>query len=498
MSLAWNAGTPNFVSQQDLKGFTERWAERMFGPAFRKEIAEIISKTTKYNGRRKPELLDPSTYSLVNYGEAEKVLTDFRMLAEKAEHINNLLPVELHDAFYHLVLFPVRASSIVNELYITAGKNALYAKQERALTNELAEKTEMLFRADTSLMGYYNRKYADGKWNHFMDQTHLGYKTWVDPRVNNLDALPRYRIRIQDAAEMGVALEGSEKVWPGAEEPAVLPSFDVFNRQARYLEIFNKGNKSFSYSITCDKPWIILTDTAGSISTEKRIAVNIDWKKLPAGTQNGNLKIRGAATDIKVSISAFNPVLQQAGTIKGFVEAEGYVAIEAEHYTSINNTTERRWEKIEDYGRTLSGMRAATFTDAPSAIPGKNAPSLEYGMYLFSSGEAGIRIILSPTLNFLPDRDLKIGISFDEEDPRLVVVVPKDFSAMNGNKEWEQTVMDNARFINIKQIIKAPGYHTLKIWLVDPGIVIEKIVVDTGGVRASYLGPPESYGYLKR
>ena len=67
---------------------------------------------------------------------------------------------------------------------------------------------------------------------------------------------------------------------------------------------------------------------------------------------------------------------------------------------------------------------------------------------------------------------------------------------MNGNKDWEQTVMDNARFINLKQIIKTSGYHTLKIWMIDPGVVIEKIVMDTGGVRASYLGPPESSKYI--
>jgi hypothetical protein len=377
-------------------------------------------------------------------------------------------------------------------LYFTAGKNALYARQRRATTNELAEKTVQLFMADTSLMGYYNRTFAAGKWNHFIDQTHLGYKTWADPRVNSLDALHLYRIRIPDTADMGISLEGSEKVWPGTDDPAVLPSYDVFNRQERYLEIFNKGSKPFSFSITCDKPWILLKDTAGTISTEKRITVNIDWNKLTAGIQNGIMKIRGTGAEVQVNISVFNPVLQQPGVIKGFVEAEGYVSIEAEHYTSINNTTDRKWEKIEDYGRTQSGMRATTFTDAPSAIPGKDAPSLEYGMYLFSSGEAGIRLILSPTLNFLAERDLKIGLSFDEEDPRDVVVVPKEFSAMNGNKDWEQTVMDNARYINLRQNIKTPGYHTLKIWLIDPGVVIEKIIVDTGGVRESYLGPPES------
>jgi hypothetical protein len=489
MSLAWDNEAH---TASDMMGFTERWAQRIFGPAFAGEIADIIAKTTKYNGRRKPELLEPSTYSLVNYGEAEKVTADFRMLAERAEKVNNHLPPEMRDSFYHLVLFPVKASALVNELYFTAAKNALYAKQERAAANKMAEKTEILFRADTSLMGYYNHVFADGKWNHFMDQTHLGYTSWVDPPVNSLDALNLQKIAIPAKAEMGIAVEGSEKAWPGTGEPAVLPTVDIFNRQERYLEIFNKGSQSFSYSINYDQPWIHLSDTAGTVTTEKRIAVNIDWEKLPSGNQLANIIVRGAGTEVNVSLSVFNPDLQKVGDIKGFTEADGYVSMEAEHYTIINNTTDRRWEKIEDYGRTLSGMRATAFTDAPSAVPGKNAPSLEYGIHLFSSGEMCIRLILSPALNFLPDRDMKIGLSFDDEDPQIIVVVPKEFRAMNGNKDWEQTVMDNARYVNVKHTISSPGYHILKIWMIDPGVVLEKIIIDTGGVRPSYLGPHES------
>jgi hypothetical protein len=53
--------------------------------------------------------------------------------------------------------------------------------------------------------------------------------------------------------------------------------------------------------------------------------------------------------------------------------------------------------------------------------------------------------------------------------------------------------MNNARVAKSNHVISAPGWHTLKIWMVDPGVVLEKIVVDCGGLKTSYLGPPESF-----
>jgi len=489
-SLAWDTDEHG---SEDILGYTRRWAIREFGPDHADEIADIISLYTKFNGRRKPELLSPYTYSLTDYHEAEWIVREYNALASRAEEIQNDLPVEMHDAFYDLVLFPVKAGALVNELYVTAGKNALYAQQGRALTNAMAEKTEMLFQADTALMDYYNRSFAGGKWNHFMDQTHLGYTNWADPPFNSLRAIELKRIEVPQAASMGVAIEGSGKSWPGEEAAAVLPESDNFNRQERYIEVFNRGSEPFEYSVTTDNPWIILSHTGGSLTDEQRIGVRIDWSLLPYGRHEGTIRVSGTGTEVPVSISAFNPALPQAATTKGFIESNGYVSMEAEHYTAVNQTAERYWQRIEDYGHTISAMRATTVTDAPPATPGKDSPNLEYTMYLFSTGKSEITLHLSPTLNFIAGRDLSIGVSFDDDPPQILTVVPKEFNAQNGNREWEKTVMDNARFVKAELSVGEAGYHTLKVWMIDPGIVLEKIVLNTGGVRPSYLGPPESY-----
>jgi hypothetical protein len=64
---------------------------------------------------------------------------------------------------------------------------------------------------------------------------------------------------------------------------------------------------------------------------------------------------------------------------------------------------------------------------------------------------------------------------------------------MNGNKDWEKSVVNNARIARSGHTLARPGYHTLKFWMIDPGVVLEKLVVNLGGVKPSYLGPPESY-----
>ena len=289
LGLAWN---PEPWPKEKISEFTRQWAERQFGPEYAAPIADILSKYTKYNGRRKPELLDPDTFSLVNYQEADKVLADWKSLTAAAEEIYQKLPERERAAYFELVLYPVKACEQVNDLYITTAKSRLYASQGRASANDYAAQARALFQADADLSAWYNHTLADGRWNHMMDQTHIGYTYWQQPPTNIMPGVGE--IEVPTNAAMGIAIQGSAAAWPGAAGQPVLPEFDVFNQPARYVDIFNKGQTPFEFSATPSAPWIELSMTNGTVEKEQRLWVNVDWARAPKGSRDGFVKITGA------------------------------------------------------------------------------------------------------------------------------------------------------------------------------------------------------------
>ena len=487
LSFAWD---PERWTQNDLRTYLRLWATREFGPEHAAEIADLVAKYTQYNGRRKPELLEPGTFSVVNYQEADRVAAEWQQLRRRAETISGQLPLEMRDAFFELVVHPIKACDIVNELYIAAAKNRLYAAQGRASANDYAAQVRELFGADAQLTDYYHHGLAGGKWDRMMSQTHIGYTGWQQPPVNAMPAVKEIELPAQ--AALGVAVEGSTAAWPGAKEPATLPELSLFHSSGHYLDVFNRGSQPFDFRAVASVPWIVLSASQGAITNEQRIWVNADWTRAPAGTSTGTVTISGPAPEpVIVQVKAFNPVASLGATRHRFVEAEGCVAVDAAHYSARRDCAPARWELLPEGGRTDSAMTVLPVT-APSVQPPADSPCLEYAMYLVSTGRVQVVLELSPSLNYAPGRGVRIGLSFDDAAPQVLTAVPQGYVAGDGNRDWEQTVKDSIRVVKSDQELTQPGAHTLKVWMVDPGVVLQRVVVDTGGVRPSYLGPPES------
>jgi hypothetical protein len=109
-------------------------------------------------------------------------------------------------------------------------------------------------------------------------------------------------------------------------------------------------------------------------------------------------------------------------------------------------------------------------------------------MYLYESGNFTMEAILAPTLNYVPGRGLRFAVSVDD-GPRTAV----DALEHNAQSDWETAVSDGVRKLSIPISISSTGHHSLKVWMVDPGIVLEKIVLYHDHLLPSYLGPPESF-----
>lgn len=181
LDYAWN---PEKWNADNLQDYYTEWAEKQFGSQFAEDIADMLRKYTKYNARRKPELLNIPVYNLTYFNEAEKIVEDYNLLAKKAKDLKQKLPQDYHDAFYQLVEYPIIASANLNELYLATEKNKLYATQGKVIANTYAEKVKELFVKDSLMTKYYHEELANGKWNHMMSQTHIGYDNWQQPRFN--------------------------------------------------------------------------------------------------------------------------------------------------------------------------------------------------------------------------------------------------------------------------------------------------------------------------
>jgi len=168
---------------------------------------------------------------------------------------------------------------------------------------------------------------------------------------------------------------------------------------------------------------------------------------------------------------------------KVFVEKNGYVAIEAENYARLNNSKKINWQVIPGLGKTKSGV--TTFPQNVSPATDDNI-YLEYDIEFTSTGDLEVQLLLAPTLNFNDNKGLRYEISFDGNAPQTV--------NFNGHYRGELGRWQAEHIIRsvTKHTISNPGVHKLRFRVLNQGLVLEKILIDTGGLKPSYLGAPES------
>ncbi|WP_432712971.1 glycosyl hydrolase 115 family protein [Pedobacter sp.] len=483
LDYAW---APDAIPAEKLKTYTVDWAAKQFGVTHANAIARLIDLTLKYNGRIKPELFNEKTYSLINYNEFEQVTSDWQTLKKEADCLDTQLPAEYKDAFYQLVRHPIEAAANLNDLYFAVAKNRLYAKQQRNLTNEMALQVKTFYARDAEITNYYNKIMANGKWDHMMDQTHIGYTNWQQPEENSIPFSDT--ILISSKPALGLAIEESELAWTGKSTVSqTLPIFEYYQNSSHYIELFNKGKGNVKYEVKAPA-YIIIENTSGEFDQLKRLHFTINWAKAPAGKTNSTIVISGNdGSKITVPLTIDNRRFDDKN-VQGFVQHKGYIAMEAASFSRKTDSRPVFWKVIPGYGKTAAGVIPVPVTSAIQTLSA-GSPHLEYTIYVKDAGDFNLHTYISPTIDFTNSDGLKCAVSIDDQPP-VTLNISKDYIT---DGAWGKSVADNIKIFKTAIKIDQAGKHTLKYWMINPGVVLQKLVLDLGGLKHSFLGPPETF-----
>ena len=178
---------------------------------------------------------------------------------------------------------------------------------------------------------------------------------------------------------------------------------------------------------------------------------------------------------------------EQGGYI--FTPSNGYVSMEAEHFFASKADGETQWSVYPYYGRTRSAVALTPYTKPV----GDASLTYRFALPKDAPKTVKVHVVVKSTLDFLNIGGHECAVSIDNTksetinfNKTLVDRQPYMYS------EFYPTI---ARRV-VEKVVELPvgdgDVHELKLQPRHPGIVFEKIVIDFGGYRPSYLFMTES------
>ena len=492
LDMAWN---PEKYSPANLNSYYTEFARGQFGAKYATQVGEILRKYFQLGFSRKPEHIGWNTvlrntpvqdpeFSLVNYGdEVQQRIDSYDLLEKETEVLYNRMPVDLKDAFFELVYYSVTGASEMNKKVLYAYKSRVYAQQKRNSANIYAEKADKAFETIKRETTKYNETIANGKWNKMMSFHPRDLPVFDMPMVGRYDP-------IQEKAG-GVVPEGYSE--PIVQVPgfASLPVFNSLVRKSYFIDIFNSGKQALKWDVKVDVPWVKISQTSGLLETEIRMIVSIDWDQLPAKdsvwtTVNINLGDKKYRVDVRVLNQDLNLHEKRI-----FAEDNGVIVMEAENFSGLSNTATANWQRLAGLGRAGDAMGTYPITILPFSETDKKTPTLEYVFSSTSLGEAEVLVYCLPTQPISSEYQVRFSVTVDDQLPTVMNEKLKE-EMDELNREWQTNVLSAVSVQTCKINLGQPGKHVLKVSMIDPGVVIDKIVINTGGLKPSYFGPNET------
>lgn len=501
LDMAWDIGR---FTADNVVSYPARWLAGIFGEAYYDRLEAMTREHLRLAFPRKPEYmgwgyhwnrfdhnceqLTDTDFSFTNYDEAPRRLEAYRQLGARAEALLHEIGDEARPAFYQLVYYPLRGAELMNRMTLGGQRNRWYARQGRAATNAVRDEVQRCYDSLQVITRGYN-SLLGGKWNHMMSmrQNYDGVSAYFNlPHLATHDAAGAPRLALQVAGEDVT----------GARAFHALPAFDNYLRRTYPVEIYNRGGGTLAWTAHASEPWVVLSKSAGKTADEERITVGIDWEKAPSGNAvPAQIVFRAGEQSEKVLVSLFNPTAPSRAELRGiYVENNGCISIPAAGCHRVRENDRIKITVVEDLGIEGPALQLGDPTAPLQIFRSRDVPCAEYDFYAFDAGSVDVYTYVLPTFPLHADRDFRIGENTNTDTKYSVQIddgalATPSSSHVEYAQVWFESVLRNCAVNKSTLHIDKPGRHTLRIRVGDPGIVLQKIVLDFGGMKRSYLGP---------
>ena len=464
---------------------------QIFGKQYRSEFLDISKSYHKLAYVRKPEYMKnrrSDLFSVQHYDEADRRIREYAAMADKAEKILVQLDKDLYPSYFQLLYYNVKGSALFNQMWLESEKANWYAARNFVVANSLREEVVQYAEALQELTNTYN-SLLDGKWKHMMALSNGGGRFAVPP-MDSVTAAPNpsLGVTVSDLTDM-----------KNSVEPYSLPMFNKFLPKSYHIDLFNKGLGMLDWRVEVKDDWIRLDKNSGSTREHDRVVVSVDWDKAPLGeTIKSEINILSNGGNQKVFVSLLNPSTPSVEDLeKLYVEDNGIVAVDATGFHRKKETDEIHFSILEGLGMdnkvVMLGDPLAKNSLYPSLeltsnyvapVRSSEFPMLEYDFYTFSEGPVDVYTYMVPQFPLNDETGSRYGVMLDNSP----VYMP-EASAPYYSTLWIQSILRNTRINKTTHVIDQPGKHKIKIFVGHPGVMLQKIVIDFGGMKRSYGGP---------
>ena len=459
MELAWDI---NRWKPERAHEFIPYWISKTLSP-------ELASPLTK---------LQNQYYRLMAYGkefhtrwldyseqEIYQRLCQWDSISAEIERMEAMVPESRKAAFFELFTYPMKGAALMNRYVLTARRSMVLASEGNGECLSLSQSAQASKSSLDQLTDYYNRQLLDGKWNHFFNW----HPNWyLDGRREVMQVADTALLEKAKAVPVAQMLFSRREGYNGKE---LTLSFHAEKRGTLPLWVRARTHIRNNSFAPADNVFCQVMVNGTSFTGSAQPHGNIWHTEMigPMWSQLGDAPI--VAGENRISLTAIDSLATIYDVFIGIqppFDSEPHGRIPATDYIRSHQGREGTLTTVTLLGY-VGGVTVMPFlTDSYDLANISMAPWVEYDLQI-QQDDSQLEIRTLPTLRVYAGREARYAVSINGGQPVVLSIHEDDYSS-----EWRWNVLRGytRRILPITQ-----GRHTIRIYLLDPGIVLQELLV---------------------